>query len=263
MRLAYQDLTVNAEKQKKELAKMDPKKAEQMERLGMGFGGGAGLGAGIQSHSLSSSVIVQEEPNNAKMPQFGGSTKDKFFDDFEVVDKEEVSSGWGKGSSRLDEICAPSNSNKSAWGEQDLNENLSKSASKSTSSWENNFDSKPKRAPAAVSSSSGGGEEAVKKFGNAKSISSDMYFCGPDQDTRDANLSRFQGSASISSDMYFNRDTPSSGGGVPRSASSYSVQAPDMEDVKESVRRGVSKLGGRLSGMASGVMSSIQDKYGY
>ena len=59
MRLAYQDLTTSAEKQKKELAKMDPKKAEQMERLGMGFGGGAGLGAGIQSHSLSSSVIVQ------------------------------------------------------------------------------------------------------------------------------------------------------------------------------------------------------------
>merc|ERR1719266_1728162 len=263
MRLAYQDLTVNAEKQKKELAKMDPKKAEQMERLGMGFGGGAGLGAGIQSHSLSSSVIVQEEPNNAKKPQFGGSTKDKFFDDFEVVDKEEVSSGWGKGSSRLDEICAPSNSNKSAW-EQDLNENVAKSASKPTSSWENNFDSKPKRTPSAVSSPSSAGEDAVKKFGNAKSISSDMYFGGPDQDTRDANLSRFQGSASISSDMYFNRDTPnSSAGGMPRSASSYSVQTPDMEDVKESVRQGVSKLGGRLSGMASGVMSSIQDKYGY
>ena len=60
-------------------------------------------------------ICTQEEPNNAKKPQFGGSTKDKFFDDFEVVDKEEVSSGWGKGSSRLDEICAPSNSNKSAW----------------------------------------------------------------------------------------------------------------------------------------------------
>ena len=65
MRLAYQDLTVNAEKQKKELAKMDPKKAEQMERLGMGFGGGAGLGAGIQSHSLSSSVIVQVVDKNS------------------------------------------------------------------------------------------------------------------------------------------------------------------------------------------------------
>ena len=31
-----------------------------------------------------------------------------------------------------------------------------------------------------------------------------------------------------------------------------------MEDVKESVRQGVSKLGGRLSGMASGVMNQIQ-----
>ena len=95
-----------------------------------------------------------------------------------------------------------------------------------------------------MSSPSSAGEDAVKKFGNAKSISSDMYFGGPDQvvvfnfqtevyfvfsksmqaysifqgvagslikeslnvqDTRDANLSRFQGSASISSDMYFNR----------------------------------------------------------
>ena len=36
------------------------------------------------------------------------------------------------------------------------------------------------------------------------------------------------------------------------------VQAPDMEDVKESVRHGVTKVAGRLSGMASGVMSSIQ-----
>merc|ERR1711934_578664 len=170
MRMGYQDLTANTEKQKKELSKMDPKKAEQMERLGMGFGGGggAGLGAAIQSHSLSSSVIVREEPNNTRKHQFGGSTKDKFFDDFEVVDKEEVSSGWGKGSSRLDEICAPSSSNKSAW-EQDLNENVAKSASKSASSWENNFDSKPKRTPSAVSSPSAVGEEAVKKFGNAKS----------------------------------------------------------------------------------------------
>ena len=67
-------------------------------------------------------VLLQEEPNNTRKPQFGGSTKDKFFDDFEVVDKEEVSSGWGgKGSSRLDEICAPSSSssNKSAWEQVD------------------------------------------------------------------------------------------------------------------------------------------------
>ena len=36
------------------------------------------------------------------------------------------------------------------------------------------------------------------------------------------------------------------------------LQAPDMDDVKESVRQGVTKVAGRLSGMASGVMSQIQ-----
>ena len=89
---------------------------------------------------------------------------------------------------------------------------------------------------------------------------------------------RFQGSNSISSDMYFNRDTGAGGaGGMKQSQSYYSnmqvvvksemkcqdnscfpPQAPDMDDVKESVRQGVTKVAGRLSGMASGVMSSIQ-----
>ena len=43
---------------------------------------------------------------------------------------------------------------------------------------------RPKRTPSAVNSPSPVGEEAVKKFGNAKSISSDMYFGGPDQVTK-------------------------------------------------------------------------------
>ena len=43
------------------------------------------------------------------------------------------------------------------------------------------YATRPKRAPAAVSSPSSAGEDAVKKFGNAKSISSDMYFGGADQ----------------------------------------------------------------------------------
>lgn len=37
---------------------------------------------------------------------------------------------------------------------------------------------------------------------------------------------------------------------------------PDLEDVRESVRQGVTKVAGRLSSLASGVMSSFQDKYG-
>lgn len=270
MRLAYQDLSLQKKKNDQKMAKMDPKKAEQMERLGMGFGGGLGVGA--KSHSLVSDmgVIQQEEPSGgaAKKTQFQTSTKEKFFDDFEVVEAESDNDrgGWG-GGSRVDEICAAGNSNtsgRSAW-EQDLNENLSKSAAVKTSVWDSDFDSKPKKTP--VASSEPVGEEATKKFGNAKSISSDMFF-GGDEKEKDANLTRFQGSNSISSDMYFNRETAGGGGGgvgMSKSNSSYgyNMQAPDMDDVKESVRQGVSKLGGRLSGMASGVMSQIQDKYGY
>merc|ERR1712013_977925 len=258
MRLAYQDLGIQQKKKEQALSKMDPKKAEQMERLGMGFGAGSVFGA-EKSHSLISDmgIIQQEEPSNSRKPQFQSSTKDKFFDDFEVVENENENddNGWGGSySSKVDSICYTSN--KSAW-EKDLGENVSKSASKS-SSWDNDFDSKPKKT---VPISSGpAGVEAVSKFGNAKSISSDMFFGSDSASDRDANLNRFQGSNSISSDMYFNRESSN----MSKSQSYTSnLQAPDMEDVKESVRQGVTKVAGRLSGMASGVMNQIQDKYGY
>jgi len=259
MRLAYQDLGVQQKKKEQALSKMDPKKAEQMERLGMGFGAGSGFGA-EKSHSLISDmgIIKQEEPSKSRKPQFQTSTKDKFFDDFEDVENENDNGWGGSSSSRIDSICSPSNkTNKSAW-EQDLSENISKSASKSAS-WDNDFDSKPKKSASPMSSGPAG-VEAVSKFGNAKSISSDMFFGSDSASDRDANLNRFQGSNSISSDMYFNRETSN----MSKSQSyTANMQAPDMEDVKESVRQGVTKVAGRLSGMASGVMNQIQDKYGY
>ena len=39
MRLAYQDMNLERKKQEERLKHSDPKKAEQMERLGMGFAG--------------------------------------------------------------------------------------------------------------------------------------------------------------------------------------------------------------------------------
>ena len=39
MRLAYQDMTMEMKKQEERIKSANPQKAEQMERLGMGFGG--------------------------------------------------------------------------------------------------------------------------------------------------------------------------------------------------------------------------------
>merc|ERR1719317_411350 len=242
-------------KKEQTLSKMDPKKAEQMERLGMGFGSGSGFGA-EKSHSLMSDmgIIKQEEPSNSRKPQFQTSTKDKFFDDFEVVENENGDNGWGSSSSsKIDSICSLSSKASKSSLEQDLSENVSKSAVKS-STWDNDFDRKPRKAASPISSGPAGAE-AVSKFGNAKSISSDMFFGSDSASDRDANLNRFQGSNSISSDMYFNRESSN----MSKSQSYTSnLQAPDMEDVKESVRQGVTKVAGRLSGMASGVMNQIQ-----
>lgn len=38
-------------------------------------------------------------------------------------------------------------------------------------------------------------------------------------------------------------------------------QAPDLEDVRESVRQGVTKVAGKISSLANGVMSSLQVSY--
>ena len=73
---------------------------------------------------------------------------------------------------------------------------------------------------------------------------SSLFQSGPD-----ANLNRFQGSSSISSAEYFGRQEVAPGRGL---------QTPDMEDVKESVRQGVSKVAGRLSNMASGALTQLQ-----
>jgi ADP-ribosylation factor GTPase-activating protein 2/3 len=238
----------------------------------MGFGG---FGGSTHSHSLMSDmgVINQEEPTNARKPSFQTSTKDHFFDDFEVVDHEESEKSetpWR--TSRVDEICEPSrnkssksgsgweNSNKSAW-QNDMNENKL-----SSNNWDNDFDgkkttssnyssSRSSRSTAPVTSAPSG-DDAVKKFGNAKAISSDQFFGDKHDNERDSNISRFQGSSSISSADYFGRDE-----GMSRSSSSYStnLNAPDLDDVKESVKQGVSKVAGRLSNMASGVMSQIQE----
>ncbi|VDI20523.1 extracellular sulfatase Sulf [Mytilus galloprovincialis] len=95
-------------------------------------------------------------------------------------------------------------------------------------------------------------EDAQKKFGNAKAISSDQYFGGRDSDFETKqNLQKFQGSNSISSDDYFGDNSSKN-----RSYNS----GPDLQEIKDGVRQGVTKVAGKISSIASGVMTSLQRK---
>jgi ADP-ribosylation factor GTPase-activating protein 2/3 len=166
--------------------------------------------------------------------------------------------------------------------------------------------SKPSRSSrVAESSASSGTDEAQKKFGNAKAISSDQFF-GDSRDNdvshplvlrlkgvngsnaifffqfeRRTNLSRFDGKSSISSADYFGdgqQRNQQSGSSLQNtlqvsliicnimcidSQLIISLQNVDLDDVKESVRQGVTKVAGRITNLANGVMSSLQEKYGY
>lgn len=129
-------------------------------------------------------------------------------------------------------------------------------------------------------------DAAQKKFGSAKGFGSDQFFNAEATSfERSANLAKFQGSNSISSADYFG-DGPSAGGRndargyrgewficfelavgnegmkIRCIISGPSYSGPDLDDVKESVRQGVTKVAGRLSSMANDMMSSFQDKYG-
>lgn len=76
---------------------------------------------------------------------------------------------------------------------------------------------------------------------------------------RKANLSRFEGSSSISSADFFGDGSSSN---ARHSGLTSSISAPDLDDVKESVRQGVTKVAGKISSLANGVLSSIQVRVG-
>lgn len=262
MRLAYQDLSVQQKEKEEKLKHVDPKKAKQVERLGMGVSNKPGV-----SHSMITeiSAIEQEEPmsSNTRSSNFG-APKTSFEDDFEFI------GGFDRRDNRssFDDFSSSKSNNNggghNVWEKEfEAVKNMSKISSQPESNWSNTFEEDgPKRGaivdrsrrPDTLATSSSSSVEAQQKFGSAKAISSDMYFGDDSNSGPDANLSRFQGSASISSAEYFGREETAPGRGIT---------TPDLDDVKESVRQGVSKVAGRLSNMASGALTQLQDKYGY
>lgn len=201
-------------------------------------------------------VIEQEQPSSSRSSKFDSyekkSSKGRSFFDDELDEFSSSSSRFDRDFDfdKKDSFSSWGNNNKS--GSWDIDRFDSKQSFSETLSSKSKDDDKQGRSRKAYDySSQSTSEEAQKKFGNAKAISSDQFFGKNDADfeTRQ-NLSRFEGSNSISSSQFF--------GNEPAGRKNYSNNAPDLQDIKDGVRQGVTKVAGKLSNLASGVMSSLQ-----
>ncbi|GLH13248.1 ADP-ribosylation factor GTPase-activating protein 2 [Gryllus bimaculatus] len=258
MRLAYQDLSLQQRKQEEQLRRTDPVKAQQVERLGMGVSSRSGV-----SHSALSDMKVIEQESPSKISGGGKSLFDRDNDGLFSDDYHFMSPGYSMYKSpsenKVDSLFLDTSSGRDRYssnkgwssGEPERTQPLPGASLEERSP--------PPCEPIPTPDNNG---QAQKKFGSAKAISSDQYFGDSADSTweRRANLSRFEGSSSISSADYFGTGSSANHGG---GGSGAGIHTPDLEEVKESVRQGVTKVAGKLSSIASGVMSSIQDRYGY
>lgn len=266
---------------------LDPRKAKQAERLGMGVGR-----ISSQSHSASAGMdtIDQSGPirtNQNRMDRMGASSRvyggyDSYrSDDYGSKGSEGCGSGsrfdppsyssgsYGNQERDRDSFYAQKTSKHSVFANQASTSTGKPSSQvysfgsiqgggdqegrgdRSTSAWRVGTGS----AWGAPASGRGGGgagsKDAQQRFANAKSISSDQYFGrstgGGTWESGDANMSQFAGSSSISSDQYFGRNE----------RKQKSSEGPDMSGLKESV----SNLGSKVSAAAGRMMESIQDRY--
>ncbi|XP_069048942.1 ADP-ribosylation factor GTPase-activating protein 3 isoform X2 [Lepisosteus oculatus] len=251
MRLAYKDLQVQTKKEQEMLKSLGGKKKEQAERLGMGLGSRSGV-----SHSVLADMhtIRQEAPGGPR------PARRAYVEDEDEEEGSLFSSRTRVPSRYTDEPAETSSrffsqwedSSDSLWKKESrkLEQDILLTSKKPASNDRPTNRRKPEYEHGAHT------DEAQKKFGDAKAISSDMYFGKQDNSEYEARsrLENFSGSSSISSADLFDEQKKQTG--------SYSLtnvlpSAPDMSHLKQ----GVKSVAGRLSVLANGVMSSIQDHY--
>uniref|UniRef100_A0A1I8J7Y3 Arf-GAP domain-containing protein n=2 Tax=Macrostomum lignano TaxID=282301 RepID=A0A1I8J7Y3_9PLAT len=259
MRLAYQEGesgSLGAQRDD-ERWRSDPKKAEQAERLGMG---GVGLGQREVAHSVMTDMRTIEQTGDSSA--FGRSSAAVLGGGGAVAMDDPYGSSsadpWGMKRS-------PSWQSRQAGGvDRSLPTNSDWSAalgSNSRASEDESTFGRARRAGGGGVGASGpvaNSDEAQRKFGNAKAISSDMFSGGQTEDSS-ANLSRFQGATAIGSADYFGSGPGSGSAGRPVPGEPYY----DLQDLKDGMRSGVTKVAGKLSSMASAAYGSMQDRYGY
>ncbi|CAF0984195.1 unnamed protein product [Didymodactylos carnosus] len=252
LKFAYQDINKQREVEEAKLKQSNPKKAEQLERLGMGFSSRSGV-----SHSAMTDMqtIQQEGVTTTRNVSLAPRNRD-FFDEFDVP-------SFSSRSKLDDDLFKPKPSKNDTFGSdwevidqkvQTKDMDLRTYASDTISG----FRDVPRSNDRTPTPSSPVGNDAQKRFTNAKAISSDQYFNKDNDNDRSNIISRFGESKSISSADYFGDPQSKS---QQRGGGNGNYQGPDLATMKADFKDGVSKVAGRLSTMASNVMSTIQDRY--
>ncbi|KAM4678096.1 ADP-ribosylation factor GTPase-activating protein 3 isoform 2-T2 [Discoglossus pictus] len=247
LRFAYQELEIQKKKDDDKIKNMPAKKKADAERLGMGFGNRSGI-----SHSVLAEMqtIEQEAPKNAKPKKLYQEEEPEDF--FLVASRsryredppEPVTSSFFNWEDNSDTY----------WKKDGASHDIDMTLSSKTTTYSERPATRRKHDVEPLQET----DDAQKKFGNAKAISSDMFFGkqdNADYETR-ARLERLSGNASISSADLFDEQKKQPGANY--NISNVLPSAPDMANFKQ----GVKTVAGRLSVLANGVMTSIQDRYG-
>jgi ADP-ribosylation factor GTPase-activating protein 2/3 len=94
MKLAYDNMDKQREIEEAKLKQKDPKKAEQLERLGMGVG--MGRSGGVSHNAMTDMHIIQQEGVYASKPSL--PKQRDFFDDFDTnFSSSKSSNNYGNG----------------------------------------------------------------------------------------------------------------------------------------------------------------------
>ncbi|XP_051976946.1 ADP-ribosylation factor GTPase-activating protein 3-like [Xyrauchen texanus] len=242
--VSYESLELQRKRDEQQMNCLQGNKKEQAERLGMGFGGRSGM-----SHSVMEDMqtIKQETPSAAV-----SSPSSRTYED---DDDTRFSSRF------LDEAPGSSDQFFSQWTKTKTKIQETMKA-ESDFYMETKIPSADERATARRNADPGHqsvSDDARRKFGDIKAISSDMYFNKQDRSEYEVQtrLENFSGSSAISSaDLFEVQKKPTSPSGSYR-LSNVLPNVPDMMQFKSGVR----SVAGKLSVMASGVVTSIQDRY--
>ncbi|KAK6103383.1 putative GTPase activating protein for Arf family protein [Brugia pahangi] len=230
-------------KAKQKASNIDQNKTDVVDRLGMGSCGVI-FGKGRISHSVASGIkaIPQEGISRSINETTVPSRREG---EWEIIDDD--LRGNEKRSSIIDDRYI-----KRTTGGNDFFDSWETPASTVTIK-------KPSRPIITAAMNEPSNDSALKKFANARAISSDQYFGSPQVDYEaQSRLNRFEGSSGIgSADLFGDGQNSSYGSG-------YVSQMPEMATIRDSMRMGASKVAGKLSSLSNSVayyLANNQDRY--